>query len=500
MPALRACSVAFLSVPWLLFTATWLRPGWAIVLLGLHAYMLFSYATHGLVEPADRGDAVLTTTDRVGVRALLFIAVLAIAWTSFSGAGGVGFQNQPDWNNKNALMRDLLRFDWPVGYENGRVLNYYFALYLPASIVGRLAGWDAAQWVLYAEVLIGVLLTLLWLYSFSGRLGVSAILLFMAFGGLDIVGYLLMRQHMPAKGGGIEWWAQSMQFSGNTTLLFWVPQHCLPAWILTALVLDEVARFRRVVYTGFFVALCLLWSPFVSAGLIPIAVGALFMANGKGLRSVANFVYLPVMSAFAFALYSPHKDGSHVNAPLSYWKAHYSLAGLRTMAVFLALEVGVYVFFVLGCWSRLDRYWRVLARVVALAAVLWVLVPDRVGHGGFNMRASAPALFVLFLLVLHVLTVETHAVRRIALAACLMLGSVAGLQEVVRSASRYPSHVPEPPPATGVLGLGTKNMNELVMPLDSRLYRLLFRAPNSVAHKEPVLPTHASVGHGAVHL
>lgn len=501
LPALRACSVAFLSVPWLVFTSSWLRPGWAMALLALHAYMLLSYVTHEVEEPSDpHGGEVLTTTDRVGVRVLLLIALLAVAWTSFSGAGGVGFQNQPDWNNKNALMRDLMLFDWPVGYENDRVLNYYFALYLPASFVGRIAGWDAAQWFLYAEVLVGVILALLWLYSFSGKLGAAALLMFMAFGGLDIVGYLLTLRHMPARGGGIEWWAQSLQFSGNTTLLYWVPQHCLPGWIITALILDEVARFRRVAYTGFFVALCLLWSPFVAAGLIPIALGALFIANGAGLRSVANFVYLPVMSALAYALYSPHKAGSHVDAPLSYWKEHFSVLGLRTMAIFIALEVGVYAVFVAGCWTRLDRPWRTLAKVVGVSAVLWMLVPERAGHGGFNMRASIPALFVLFLLVLHVFSVESRALRRVAIAACLMLGSVAALQEITRSAVRYPSHVPAPPPATGVLGLRNKQMNELLMPLDSRLYRLLFRAPSEVAHTDTMPRIHASTGHHVLHL
>lgn len=464
-----------------------------MVLLALHAYMLFSYATHAVAESSARQDGdVLTTTDRVGMRALLVIALLALAWTSLSGAGGVGYQNQPDWNNKNALMRDLLLFDWPVGYEHDRVLNYYFALYLPASFVGRIAGWDAAQWFLYAEVLAGVVIALLWLYSFSGKLGVLALVLFALFGGLDIVGYLLLSHHMPARGSGIEWWADSVQFSSNTTLLFWVPQHCLPGWILTALILDEVARFRRVAYTGFFLALCLLWSPFVAAGLIPIALGALFMANGKGLRSVANFVYLPAMGAVSFALYSPHKSGAHVNASLAYWRAHFSATNIRTMLVFLALEVGVYAAFVLGSWARLDRHWRILAKVVAVSAVLCVLVPDRAGHGGFNMRSSIPALFVLFLLVAHLLTLETHALRRVALAACLMLGSVAGMQEVMRSASHYPSHVPASRPLRGVLGLREKQMNELVMPLSSPLYRLFFRAPGSFAHKDSLPRTHAS--------
>ncbi len=53
-----------------------------------------------------------------------------------SGIGGIGFQHY-DWNKHNAILSDLVRESWPVGYTYyGRpvALVYYIAYYLPAAL------------------------------------------------------------------------------------------------------------------------------------------------------------------------------------------------------------------------------------------------------------------------------------------------------------------------------------------------------------------------------
>jgi hypothetical protein len=479
LKALRACSVGFLSIPWLIFIVTWLRPGWAIAILLLYGYVLVTYvrAKPGALAGDGAADDVLPTRHDIPVRSLLVILLVAIVWVSLSGAGGVGFQNLPDWNNKNAMMSDLIERVWPVVYPDGRVLNYYFALYLPASALGHLAGWNPAQWLLYGEVLAGLILSLLWLYSFSGELGIKALILFLVFGGLDIVGYLVMQQRLPRPGVPIEWWASALQFSGNTTLLFWVPQHCLPGWILTSLLLDDAARMHRMTFVGLFVGLCYLWSPFVTLGLVPIVAAAWIITERKSIVSVANLLLWPIVTLLAFAFYAPHRFGGNFNASETGWVQHYSASGIVTMVKFLSLEVGVYGLCIAACWKSLDRTWRAMCVIAAIASVAWVLVPNGVGHGGFTMRSSIPSLLLLFLIVVRVLTLRTRGYVRLALAACLGLGSVGAVQEITRSVLRYPATIPAPRPVGGVAGLSKRHRNELVMPMDSRLYGLFYRTP-----------------------
>lgn len=477
LPALRVGSVLFLAAPWLIFSVVWPRPLVAAGLLGVLLVTLYWYVSRGAGL-----DHASSRADEAGVRSTItwpvagFLVLVVIGWVSLSGAGGIGYQNLPDWNNKNVLMNDLLAKPWPVFYGADTVLNYYFALYLPPSLIGRLAGWDAAQWAMYAYVLGGVILTMLWVYSYSARLGVVAIVLFVIFGGLDIVGAWLMQRPPKDWATTIEWWSESLQFSSNSTLLYWVPQHCLSAWLATALILDEATRQRRLVYTGLFVALTFLWSPFSAIGLAPVCLVALLLAEQKSIVSVANLVLLPVFAVVTVALYAPHGSGGDLYADASNWRTHYSPKGLLIMAEFLLLEVGVYLACIAACGRALEREWRIMALVVAGASVLWVLVPEAVGHGGFNMRASIPTLLLLFLLVVRVLSLSSHTAVRAVLAVALVVGADAAAHETFRAIRRRPDSIPAPRPTYGVLELGKRHTNEFIMPATSTLYRTFFRS------------------------
>lgn len=475
---LRLASVAFLSLPWFVFFCTWLRPVWAVVFVALLGVVLARYVSHGVELPADdRGESAFPQRDRIGTRALLVIILLAIGWVSLSGSGGVGYQNAPDWNNKNALMSDLLRFDWPPTYDGPLIINYYFALYLPASLLGRFAGWDAAHWFLYAQVVIGTILTLLWVYSFSGKLGIAALLLFVIFGGLDVIGYFLQAHRLPRRAEGIEWWAGAVQFTSNTTQLFWVPQHSLAGWLVVSLMLDEAGRFRRLTFAGLFAGLSLLWSPFVAIGLLPVGIAALYIAERKSIVSVSNVVFLPLICVLMMAFYWPHRSGGDLNAESSYWITHFSPKVIKRLVAFIILEVGVYLLLIAACWTSLGRSWKALSIAVAISSLFWIIAPEQVGHGGFNMRTSIPSLFLLFLVLVHVLSLEAHRFVRVALVGCLLLGSGAGIQEVMRSIDRYPTTIPPARPEKGVLGLRTVKQGEFLMPFDSPMYRLFFRTP-----------------------
>jgi hypothetical protein len=390
LPFLRLATLGFLSAPWFIFMVTWMRPAWAVACVLMFVAVIYAYGRQSRASTMpELADDLLPTRERIPVGTLMLLLAVAVAWVSVSGAGGVGLQNLPDWNNKNVLMRDLLDKPWPVVYEGGLILNYYFALYLPASLVGRLAGWDAAQWFMYGEVLVGTVLALLWVYSFSGRLGVKVLLLFIAFGGLDLIGYRLAWHRMPTWGKSIEWWVSTLQFSSNSTLLYWVPQHCLSGWLLTALMLDEASRMRRVAFIGLFLSLCALWSPFVTIGLAPIALLVIYLAKGKSLGSFANFVFLPVVAILMYALYAPHKAGSDVDAGLAVWARHYSPSSMFRTFVFLTLEIGVYLALVATCWKSLDRSWRAIAVTVAVSSLLWVLA-RWIQHARVHPDAAAP--------------------------------------------------------------------------------------------------------------
>ena len=69
---------------------------------------------------------------------LLLLGLMAL-WCFLSGLGNLYYQSS-DWGARNAIFRDLIRYDWPVIYDvSDTALVYYIAFWLPAALFGKLA-------------------------------------------------------------------------------------------------------------------------------------------------------------------------------------------------------------------------------------------------------------------------------------------------------------------------------------------------------------------------
>ena len=167
------------------------------------------------------------------------IAVPAAVLTLLSGAGGWG-AGDSDWLKHDTILRDLLARPWPVTYESGHgpvLLVYYTAFYLPAALLGKLAGgnWNVASQTLALTMFAGIVLSGAWLVgseTAAWRRGAAwiAVAVFFGFSGLDVLGKALVNlwYGLPVSFGDwsdIEWWAQFAQYPSNAASFFWAPQH-----------------------------------------------------------------------------------------------------------------------------------------------------------------------------------------------------------------------------------------------------------------------------------
>ena len=222
--------------------------------------------------------------------------------------------------------------------------------------------------------------------------------------GMDAVGVML-------RGGGqwvyMEWWATLGQYPSNLTLLVWVPQHMLPAWIATALVVDQAER-GDLATTGLVAALTGLWSPFVTLGLAPLALVLLWRGRLRTAWTLANLVAAPVVLLVTVAyLEAVH----HVEFPNQWnWQRFEPAWFLRSYPAFLLLEFGC-VAALLAVHLRRDRdralpggSWN--GTWLGMVVIALVLLPlRRLGIANdLVMRASLPALFLLWIVLLRVLT------------------------------------------------------------------------------------------------
>jgi hypothetical protein len=452
---LISTSLSYLALPVALFLAGWLRWTVALPLLALLVLALLAAVRH-----ADR--TVVTEGECVGrsgwrPRHLGPLLVVAALWLGISGIGGVGFQDT-DWLKHNAILEDLIERPWPVTYEfDGQEipLVYYLAYYLPAAAVGKAFGWTAANWVLFAWSMAGIILVLLWFQLLARRAGWRTLFLFALFSGLDIAGQLFARQVIapvrPEVGALLTWthlegWPIGWQYSANATLLFWVPNQALAGWIATGLIAYTILCPLRKDATLFCASLAAFWSPFIALGLLPYLVVSLVLPGGRrrdrmeraaSLPNLGGVILLAVAALYYSAKLYPISPRLAAGIPHGFF---WTLApdpqaralSLAVLGVFCLLEFGLYSIVI----YRARRGWRPRIGALYLATIITLSLIPLYRYGAVNdlaMRASIPALFVLCVLVVRTLnSASTGLMVRVGLALLIALGSVTAFVEFNR--------------------------------------------------------------------
>jgi hypothetical protein len=409
----------FLSLPLLLFCA-WFKWPFAIALAVMTVFG-FQQLLQG------------SRLDHFGVGPRLVLAIVAVAalWTALAGVGHFCYANS-DWLTRDAVLRDLTRTAWPPEYESDGalplILRAPVGYYLPAAALGSLLGLASADIALYVWTVIGFALVLCaatTLFS-SSKQRWTCVGVMIAFGGLDLVGYFLSRWTLPAPGEHIEWWAQFAQYSSNSTLLFWVPNHALPAWLGMLLVLRHWRTPALARIAPMLAATIPLWSPLAAIGLAPFFIAGLDWRRDVrqvfAVRSGLPFLGLALLVARFLTLDAQTIPGG--------WAIDgFASAGdfFERYALFCTLEFGILALVLL----------RLKAFNVPLATSLLILLAlpiYRFGQGNdLVMRSSIPALMVFALATVRPLAEHARSASRYALMALLAVGALGAAQEPWRA-------------------------------------------------------------------
>lgn len=410
--------VGYLALPVGVWAMGWLRIGYAAAAVALLC-VGFALVTRSGVHVSAEDETVCLSWRQIAA-----IVAVIVLWCLLGGHGGLLFQTS-DWSVRNAVYRDLITHDWPVVYETGNALCYYFGFWLVPVLITKGVGLliaDAAEvwtignilltcWVVWGVFLV-VLLILIWLRRWDWRAIAMVLVTLIFFSGLDIVGLLLFRSpddvNLLLCGDiHIEWWAgsasEAFQFSSFTTQLYWVFNQAVPAWIATTLVLvtDDV---RNDILIGILAAfLC----PLPTMGLVLIGLAKLIGAVRRkgireacdGLASPQNLISVPLLVPIGFFLgASQRATASEPGTPLfRFWIGGGAPNDLSRLVAFAILEYGLYLLFTFRTDGRSEYWWAVtlglpIANVVRLGA-----------SGDLEMRASIPALLVLALMVCRIL-------------------------------------------------------------------------------------------------
>ena len=461
----------FLALPLLIWCIGWLKPLFAV----LAVFLLIA----GLFMVWKKADKEFLKTEDITIPFALIIALVLVVllWCILGGQGGLWYQSS-DWNARNAVFRDLITYDWPVVYENGNALCYYFGFWLVPALFGKVClvcglgagiAWSVANIALLFWTACGVFLAAVLLLQLVKRSDVKTVCLVVAllifFSGMDIVGLLLtgdasqIEQRLTQK-VHIEWWASIYQFSSFTTQLFWVFNQAIPAWIATLLVLST----KRVDNDIFIGALSAFLCPLPTMGLLFIGVaklvGEIRVEGGwNTLRSIASLqnlvALIPLLFVIMFLFLSQRASLTSAAPGESVALFHtyiggFTLKHVARLCLFFFLECGFLLLLLLPSERKNPYWWGALILLMVANVVRLGPSPD------FAMRASIPGLMVLLVMVAKHLTawdfrtyyqwirekcrkpVDSATVRArsrligVVVVGCLVIGAVTPLVEIAR--------------------------------------------------------------------
>lgn len=384
----------YLNIPLLLFYLFWVKWIWGVPsALFLASFFYLSWS--------EKKRAHKNSEKRLFKKQEIFLMILLLLpWVALSGIGRLGHQTG-DYIASNAMLKDLIDAPWPL-VLHGQPIVYYVAYYLPSAFAGKLFGYFGADVASVFWAWVGFVLAFCWFVVIANpcrakrRLTVILIagLLFMFGGGLDFFGHLAYK-NLPHLGDQWEWWNFRMgvdlrrQYSSQSTLLAWVPQHALAPWLIVGMLVGNFShscsRSENIFTLAGFSAVGLLWSPFGFLGTMPFWVYFLIRQRLVSKDPVAVFQLLtPVFIGILPLMYIV---ANKFNFPSGF---NLSKENAGSYLFFLFIEWGFFACFLFRFFRR--------EKIFLLVLFLLAVIPCyRIGQfNDFCMRASIPALFLFW--------------------------------------------------------------------------------------------------------
>ena len=203
---LELLTVAYLILPVLIYYFTFTK--WIFSLLAILALFLIVFASIKFKSVNPKNKLKLFSSKKSVV--IFFITLLIIClWLFLTGVGDFTYQ-QTDYLKHNTILKDLIANEWPFAYSTETQTQpfvYYFAYYIPAALIGKIAGFTSANITFYIWTFIGVTLGFSWIFKFLKRVSLCPVIVLICFGGLDFLGHIITNGALPPIGTHLEWWA-----------------------------------------------------------------------------------------------------------------------------------------------------------------------------------------------------------------------------------------------------------------------------------------------------
>ena len=371
--------------------------------------------------------------------ALLF--VISIFWVYLSGIGAFVFQN-PDHNCRNFIFELLVTKNSPIIINQGSIaylFTYYLAFWLPSALIAKIFGSNIqlGYYLQFCWATIGVFLVFYYILAFFKNKNILPIIIFIFFSGLDFLGAKFVGYPINLV-SHLEWWFPNYQFSSFTTQLFWVFNQAIPTWLITLIILKEENN-KNIL---FLYSVLFLFATFPAIGMFPIVLYCLYknyfiniqnkylsFENIKGFfKSILSFQN--IFSALFIVLISFVYLSENISSTQKSVSTFDIFELLKFLCYFFLLEVGVYLLLIYKFCKKEPLFY-----ISTLSFLIYPFVIIGTSND-FCMRATIPALIVLYLLVAKTLfSSEILKYKKIfiILIICLLFGAITPIHEISRT-------------------------------------------------------------------
>lgn len=431
----------FLAAPTFLFAIGWLRPLVAGVTVAALAISLV-LALRSMKQQVEVADAPS--------RGSLVACALVLAWIHLSGIGGGGHQSS-DWQLHNGRLLDLIELPWPVRYGKDQNLVLYLAWFMPAAVVGKIAGVASAMMTLRIETFAGLWMALLWLARLAERKPSGWLVgAFALFGGFDLIGYWWSAHRfmpggdwplLPVEADVLCFWSapQFGFFVGNwlpaNCQLCWSPHQVVAGWLVAALV-AHLARIGRPQSVVLAVSLLFFWSPLIALALAPLTLVLLAACLRRNWREVVTpqNVIGPAVLLGLFGAY--YFGGSAATNPAAFAPARAAPGNLVTWIVFELLGWGAWWLAGTRAATRgtpRDRLaWFALGGNLLLLPLVWYGE-----YADLMCRGSAALMFLLLAHLFRAAPQMSRSLRATLVGAGILFASASALAQFIEQARGY---------------------------------------------------------------
>ena len=238
----------YLIIPYMIFLFGWTKYYISIPLIILLIITLYLMIKKTLLT--------YNKVYSINLLVLISIILIIILFIIVLGIGELFPQSGDMRNGRNAVMRDLINFSWPIVYpENGFGFVYYFAHWVVPSIIGKISNIQIALLVLVLWSFIGIFIFFILIINIlnikNNKYILISLVIFIFFGSI------------PYSAGGI-----FIEYASITTQIYNLFNQSIAIWVMCSLFLYQ-KNSLNFAFLGLSVGF---YSPYAVIGILPYMI------------------------------------------------------------------------------------------------------------------------------------------------------------------------------------------------------------------------------------